>query len=103
MIVLYKYDKIPHWDYNKYSNKMLPLNTPLSAQKQKQGNSGRKELTRNMLDERGLGFLAQTMPASNNEMLTITVIPCGREDGKNSEEEMPYEIKIRKKRKIYSD
>jgi hypothetical protein len=53
-----------------------------------------------MLDERGLGFLAQTMPAPNTEMLTVTVIPCGREDGKNSEEEMPYEIKIRKKRKF---
>ena len=24
-------------------------------------------------------------------------MPCGREDGKNSQEEMPYEIKIRKK------
>jgi hypothetical protein len=27
------------------------------------------------------------------------VIPCGREDGKNSEEETPYELKIRKKGK----
>lgn len=54
-----------------------------------------------MLDERGLGFLAQTMPVPNTEMLTVTVIPCGREDGKNSEDEMPYEIKIRKKRKFY--
>jgi hypothetical protein len=61
----------------------------------------RKEPTRNVLDERGLGFLAQSMPANNSDMITITVIPCGREDGKNSEEEMPYEIKIRKKRKIY--
>lgn len=24
-------------------------------------------------------------------------MPCGREDGKNSQDEMPYEIKIRKK------
>jgi hypothetical protein len=26
-------------------------------------------------------------------------MPCGREDGKNSQDEMPYEIKIRKKGK----
>jgi hypothetical protein len=25
------------------------------------------------------------------------VIPCGREDGKNTAEEQPYELKIRKK------
>jgi hypothetical protein len=27
----------------------------------------------------------------------MTVIPCGREDGQNEDEDMPYEIKIRKK------
>ena len=27
-------------------------------------------------------------------------MPCGREDGKNSPDEMPYEFKIRKKGKI---
>jgi hypothetical protein len=30
----------------------------------------------------------------------MTVIPCGKEDGQNDEEDMPYEIKIRKKRRF---
>jgi hypothetical protein len=29
------------------------------------------------------------------------VIPCGREDGKNCEEEMPFELKIKKKGNIF--
>jgi hypothetical protein len=30
----------------------------------------------------------------NSETLVIVVMPCGREDGKNSPDEMPYEITI---------
>lgn len=33
----------------------------------------------------------------HSEVITIVVMPCGREDGKNSNDEMPYEFKIRKK------
>ena len=33
----------------------------------------------------------------HSETLIVIVMPCGREDGKNSQEEMPYEIRIRKK------
>lgn len=35
-----------------------------------------------------------------SEYIYVTVIPCGREDGKNSDDEKPYEHKIRKKRKF---
>ena len=77
---------------------MMPLNTSLSATKPKQGISAKKDPTRNLIDERCLGFIAQSLPSPHSEIITITVIPCGREDGKNSDDEMPYEIKIRKKR-----
>ena len=76
---------------------MKPLNSSLSASKVKQGTSAKKDPSRNLLDERCLGFIAQSLPSPHSEVITITVIPCGREDGKNSEDEMPYEIKIRKK------
>ena len=76
---------------------MMPLNTSLSASKAKQGTSAKKDPSRNLLDERCLGFIAQSLPSPHSEVITITVIPCGREDGKNSQDEMPYEIKIRKK------
>lgn len=29
--------------------------------------------------------------------MTVVVIPCGREDGKNLEDENPYEVKLKKK------
>lgn len=35
--------------------------------------------------------------ASTAESIMVTVIPCGREDGQNCPEELPYELKIKKK------
>lgn len=32
-----------------------------------------------------------------SEYITVVVIPCGREDGKNKEDDKPFELKIRKK------
>ena len=37
----------------------------------------------------------------HSEVITIVVMPCGREDGKNSNDEMPYEFKIRKKGNLF--
>ena len=48
-----------------------------------------------------LAYPAEQLPIGQDQII-ITVIPCGREDGKNSEEEMPYELKIRKKGNYYS-
>ena len=45
-------------------------------------------------------YMAQ-QNALMNEYIYVTIIPCGREDGKNSDDEKPYEHKIRKKRKYY--
>jgi hypothetical protein len=42
---------------------------------------------------------SQQSLSPHSETITIVVMPCGREDGKNSQDEMPYEIKIRKKGK----
>lgn len=33
----------------------------------------------------------------NSDTLVVVVMPCGREDGKNGPDEVPYEIRIRKK------
>ena len=37
---------------------MMPLNSSLSASKVKQGTSAKKDPSRNLLDERCLGFIA---------------------------------------------
>ena len=42
-------------------------------------------------------YSSQQSLSPHSETITIVVMPCGREDGKNSQDEMPYEIKIRKK------
>lgn len=69
--------------------------------KVKATNSARKELPRELgPEEKLLSFLNQGF-SPNSETITVTVIPCGREDGKNAPEEMPFEMKIRKKG-IYS-
>jgi hypothetical protein len=39
--------------------------------------------------------------ALSPDHIIVTVIPCGREDGKNSTDEQPYELKIRKKGNHY--
>lgn len=58
----------------------------------------KKDAMRQLEDERQLAYIAQ-QNALMSEYIFVTVIPCGREDGKNSDEEKPYEHKIRKKRK----
>lgn len=50
-----------------------------------------------MPDDRAMAYCPNQQMLLAQDYITVTVIPCGREDGKNTEEEMPYEIKIRKK------
>jgi hypothetical protein len=40
---------------------------------------------------------SQQSLSPHSETIVVVVMPCGREDGNNSHDEMPYEIKIRKK------
>jgi hypothetical protein len=61
--------------------------------------SGKKDQLRPLIEDRTISFCTQQQMLLTQEYITVTVIPCGREDGKNSEEEIPYEIKIRKKGK----
>lgn len=76
---------------------MLPLN---NIPKGKVNNSAKKEFNKNsFIEEKQVSFLPQNF-SPQSEQIVITVIPCGREDGKNSEDEMPYEMKIRKKGNI---
>ena len=58
----------------------------------------KKDTTTLIDDERQLAYMAQQNQLLP-EYIYVTVIPCGREDGKNSDDEKPYEHKIRKKRK----
>lgn len=77
---------------------MLPLN----LSKSKGNGSPKKESQKNSSgDERSVTFAPQAQ-SPNSETIVVVVMPCGREDGKNSQEEMPYEIKIRKKGNLYS-
>lgn len=65
--------------------------------KTKVSNSAKKDPTKGSpSEEKSVSFAPQSF-SPNSEALMVTVIPCGREDGKNSEDEMPYELKIRKK------
>lgn len=61
--------------------------------------SGKKEQMRELPDDRVFPFCPQQMILAQ-EYITVVVIPCGREDGKNGEDETPFEIKIRKKGKL---
>jgi len=73
---------------------MLPINLP---RVKGMVNSPKKESFRGSPGEdRPLNFVPQPFNLSS-ETIVVVVIPCGREDGKNTPEEMPYEIKIRKK------
>jgi hypothetical protein len=47
-------------------------------------------------EEKQLNYLPSNY-SPNSETVTVTVTPCGSEDGKNSIDEMPYEMKIRRK------
>ena len=79
---------------------MLSLNN--IAGKTKAANSPKKESQKNSSgDERQVSFAPQTY-SPGTETISVVVMPCGREDGKNSEDEMPYEIKIRKKGNPFS-
>ena len=61
-------------------------------------NNFKKETMRPLEDGQQLAYMAQQAQLYP-EYIIVTVIPCGREDGKNSDDEKPYEHKIRKKRK----
>jgi hypothetical protein len=58
-----------------------------------------KDSSKKLSKERPLGFQVSQPAPLNQDFLTVTVIPCGREDGKNTynEDELPYEIKLKKK------
>lgn len=73
---------------------MLPLN---NIAKNKATNSAKKDFGKGTPSEEKLLSLVTQNYSPNSEQIIVTVIPCGREDGKNSEDEMPYEMKIRKK------
>lgn len=73
---------------------MLPIN---NLSKAKAGNTPKKDSMKNSSgDERQVMFAPQGF-TPGTETIVVVVMPCGREDGKNSSEELPYEIKIRKK------
>lgn len=72
---------------------MLPINLARA----RANNTPKKESFKSSSgDERSVALAHQVFPLGT-ETIVVVVMPCGREDGKNSSEEMPYEIKIRKK------
>lgn len=77
---------------------MLALNNQMKQPKVH--NSSPKREQQNRLspssEERALSYMAQNF-SPGSETIIVVVMPCGREDGNNSADEMPYEIKIRKK------
>ena len=73
---------------------MLPQN---NISKSKLTNSPKKESQKNCSSEDKQMQYAPQAFSPGSETIIVVVMPCGREDGKNTLDEMPYEIKIRKK------
>ena len=72
-----------------------------NLQNKKLYTSGKKDPQKQSPEEQHTPYSQMQGSNTPSEYITVTVIPCGREDGNNSEEEMAYEIKLKKKGILY--
>jgi hypothetical protein len=90
-------------DYNKENIDSKVYNCSMSNLSNKKVHMGcNKELQKNSQEDALSHYTQSSGSSSHHEYLTVTVIPCGREDGNNTQEEMAYEIKIKKKGNIFA-
>ena len=73
----------------------------LPSKRQLFSNSSKKDSAKLSQDESPILYspINQASGSSVEQQIVVIVIPCGREDGKNLENELPYEIRLKKKSK----